>query len=452
MALGRRAMSGKRAARWWMLAAIASLAWVFGARLGSPPDGWDQTQPKTVSYTTDIVVNGRWILPIERGEEPATKPPLFNWIATPAVHILGCESDFGHRLPSMLALAVAWLAIARLGNALDAAGGALGWVAATILPASYAIAKLGALARPDMLLALWILLGWMSITAALVGAPPRRRLVAAFWICAALAVLTKGPAAIVLPAYLAVAGRVVTGTWRAAWKLELWWGLAIPVVAGAAWVMAVYRIDPSHVRDTLWEAELYGRVTGTGPEGGGGGAARWITSLPNLPFYYLVRFAPWSIAAIVAMVVVARGAGTARIRPWLSGATALTIVVVIVFSLSAGKRADYLAVAYAPGALLAAWWLTRGGPRAIVVQSWVVPTLAAAALAVLTMVELRRPGEPYRGFSGDATAFIRSAREVIDADPAPVVFRHAGESHLQAYLGGELCRLRRAPRRGVRHA
>ena len=48
----------------------------------------DQAQPKTVSYTTDIIANGRWILPIELGEHKATKPPLYNWLAAPAVKAL----------------------------------------------------------------------------------------------------------------------------------------------------------------------------------------------------------------------------------------------------------------------------------------------------------------------------------------------------------------------------
>ena len=52
--------------------AMAALVVLFVGRVLGPSDLWDQTQPKTVSYTTDIIVHGgsHWILPIERGVEP----------------------------------------------------------------------------------------------------------------------------------------------------------------------------------------------------------------------------------------------------------------------------------------------------------------------------------------------------------------------------------------------
>ncbi|MEE9608696.1 MAG: hypothetical protein V3U03_13225, partial [Myxococcota bacterium] len=79
---------------------IAALVWAVAARVSGPSDLWDQTQPRTVSYTTDILVNGgsHWILPMEPGRRPATKPPLYNWMAAPAVKLLGFPSELGHKL------------------------------------------------------------------------------------------------------------------------------------------------------------------------------------------------------------------------------------------------------------------------------------------------------------------------------------------------------------------
>src|SRR5438046_7644326 len=42
-------------------------------------------QPRTVSYTADIVVNGRWLLPRDMFGHVATKPPLVNWMAVAVV-------------------------------------------------------------------------------------------------------------------------------------------------------------------------------------------------------------------------------------------------------------------------------------------------------------------------------------------------------------------------------
>ncbi|MCH8152894.1 MAG: hypothetical protein IH830_11050 [Planctomycetes bacterium] len=107
-----------------VVCSMAALLWSIAARVLGPSDVWDQTQPKTVSYTTDIIVNGghHWILPMECAEYPATKPPLYNWLAVPMVKVLGFSSDLAHKFPSVIALCLCWLAVVRLGRRLDAAG------------------------------------------------------------------------------------------------------------------------------------------------------------------------------------------------------------------------------------------------------------------------------------------------------------------------------------------
>src|SRR6266481_2896872 len=55
-------------------------------------------QPRTVSYTADIVVNGRWLLPRDMLGGPATKPPLVNWLAAPVV-ALGFWTEWAAKWP-----------------------------------------------------------------------------------------------------------------------------------------------------------------------------------------------------------------------------------------------------------------------------------------------------------------------------------------------------------------
>ena len=151
---------------------MAALLWAVIGRVTGPSDTWDQRQPRTVSYTTDMLVNGgrHWILPVEAGRQPATKPPLYNWLAAPVVALAGFSSEVAHKFPSLAAICVCWLAMVRLGRWLDpAGGGSLGWVAGMMFVANYAVFKLGYLARPDMLLVMWLLGGWMSATAVLTG-------------------------------------------------------------------------------------------------------------------------------------------------------------------------------------------------------------------------------------------------------------------------------------------
>src|SRR5256886_16934469 len=55
-------------------------------------------QPRTVSYTADIVVNGRWLLPRDMFGHVATKPPLANRMAVPVV-ALGFWQEWAVKWP-----------------------------------------------------------------------------------------------------------------------------------------------------------------------------------------------------------------------------------------------------------------------------------------------------------------------------------------------------------------
>src|SRR5947208_3959287 len=59
-------------------------------------------QPRTVSYTADIVVNGRWLLPRDMFGHVATKPPLVNWMAV-AVVALGFWKEWAVKWTSVSA-------------------------------------------------------------------------------------------------------------------------------------------------------------------------------------------------------------------------------------------------------------------------------------------------------------------------------------------------------------
>src|SRR2546421_11191454 len=65
-------------------------------------------QPRTVSYTADIIVNGRWLLPRDMLGHVATKPPLVNWMAAPVV-ALGFWQEWAAKWPMVAATLFATL-------------------------------------------------------------------------------------------------------------------------------------------------------------------------------------------------------------------------------------------------------------------------------------------------------------------------------------------------------
>jgi len=429
-------------ARLYAVLAVSALLCVLGARILGPSDAWDQTQPVTIAYTTDMLVNGRWILPADHHGKPATKPPLYNWLAAPAVAAAGHASELAHKLPSVVALVLCFVVVVVLGHRVipGATTNGAGWLAGVMFVANYTIFKLGYLARPDMLLVLWMLLGWAAATALLVPRDDVRRrwLALAFWGCVGLAAMTKGPAALPLVLYAIVAPRLVTGRWGASRVFGWSWGPALALVGISAWLYAVWRTAPDHMTEALWWREIVGHVTGIGPSPHGPMAL--ITTAADMPWYYVARFEPWCIFAIAAagrLWTRSAAAGPRRWQSmgppgvWLHGVVIFVVLMIATYTLVANKRADYLAPVYAPSTLLAAWWLLQAPSW----RRWLPVVFAPAALACLVIYNTLEPSAPFRGFGNTITDFAGVVDAHVEADPAPVVCWNTGITHFESFLG-----------------
>jgi hypothetical protein len=263
----------------------------------------------------------------------------------------------------------------------------------------------------------------------------------------ALAGLAKGPPAFLAIIYAAVAARVFGGSWRTVHRLRWWWGLPAVVLVVGAWVVAVWRIDPDHLTRELWHNEIYGRITGQAATTDYVGPADWLIGLPSPIGHFVSRFFPWSIAATLMLIWLARRRRPegprnvhsipAVAHPWIIGATVYLLVVIGFFALSAGKRADYIAPALPPASLLAAWWLLRCPPRIAARQPHLIVLTAAVTLGALTwanQVQLDS-NAPTTDFSANISRFITAASHELAARPAPVGFQWTMRSHLKAYLG-----------------
>jgi 4-amino-4-deoxy-L-arabinose transferase-like glycosyltransferase len=429
----------------WVLAAVTVAAGL-GLRLLGSSDLYHQTQPRTVSYTTDILVSGRWILPLERGVVPATKPPLYNWVAAPVVAVLGHSSEVAHRMPSILSFFAIVVLTFHIAGRMIPGTSVAAPLAVVMLTGNYAMYKLGALARPDMLLTLWLSIAWWSATRVMLAESPSRREVMVFWLAVALAWITKGPAAIVPIVYALVGPRVVGGRWSLNRRFAWWWGLPASMAPFAAWLFAVYQIAPDHVLSTLWHDEVYSRVVGATDSDGTRGVPLILQTAFHMPLYYVLRFAPWSVLSIVAMIHLWRRDRTGNLnwhvitphRPgggaWMHAAAAWIVIVLVVFTLSAGKRADYIASAFPPGAVLVAWWCVIAPIRRSIALR-LAPAAALACIGLFAVVDSRESHAPQPGYGNAIRSFIRQAETAIDANPAPVAFWNIGASHIMAALG-----------------
>ena len=76
--------------------ARASIPWVLLAglfvvmlwsRMIQPGDLHDDDQSKTMAYTVDMIRNHQFALPRDMYRQPATKPPMYNWLTIPFLYV-----------------------------------------------------------------------------------------------------------------------------------------------------------------------------------------------------------------------------------------------------------------------------------------------------------------------------------------------------------------------------
>ncbi|MEM7808859.1 MAG: phospholipid carrier-dependent glycosyltransferase, partial [Planctomycetota bacterium] len=244
------------------LLVLLSCQWLFTADL------YFKDQPKTVSYTADIVLHGRLALPRDMLHQPATKPPLYNWIGSVAVIVTGSWHPFVLKLPSVLgavgtAGVLAWL-VRRFGGSWTLAS-----LAAVLWLNNRTAVDLAFRARPDMLQAFFLTAAFAVACVLLLPneRPTRDRWWAfAFWASVSAAALTKGPMALLaiafgllLPLTLGRPGDVR--------RLRPLIGLPLCLLPVGAWLLAAWMTDADHVRRVLLGAELVDRIGTATPEG-----------------------------------------------------------------------------------------------------------------------------------------------------------------------------------------
>jgi 4-amino-4-deoxy-L-arabinose transferase-like glycosyltransferase len=348
---------------------------------------WDLDEALWGSTTVEMARRGDWIVPWHNDEVSTHKPPLMFWVMLVGSGLCG-ENEFGFRIGSAVFGILTALVVYRLGARL--ACRQVGLVAAIACLTAVNLVLISRAANPDIELTF---LGVAALTifvhscrteggSSAASWPPQGRigrlpLVAAIalYVVLGLAVLTKGPLGVALPAValglfvwwhnLAVsrearAGRalgsriaaVIAEGWRAAWGLRPLTALVVVLVVAGPWYVLVHErsggafgadfIGIHHVQRFLEPMEGH-----RGP---------LFFYLPAL----LVGMFPWSMFAIPTALDTAR-----RLRGAAAGrATAMLLVTWLatwigIFSLAQTKLPNYILPAYPAAALLVALFLVE---------------------------------------------------------------------------------------------
>jgi len=251
----------------------------------------DPDEAHYAELTREMLQAGNWLVPLLDGVPFIDKPVLFHWLQGVSMWLLG-ESELAVRLPSAVA-AVGLFALTRwVGRALfGAAVGEWGAVMFATIPATFALASIGLL---DMVYTMFLFGAFGCLLVASQEGCPRLvasqegcprlvasqegcpRLVASQERCPrlgesglrveiagyallALAVMTKGPVALLLVGLFCCAAWIAGGELRARigrlhWKS----GLLIAAIAAAPWFVWMYvRFGEAFIQGYVLAGNLY---------------------------------------------------------------------------------------------------------------------------------------------------------------------------------------------------
>lgn len=236
----------------------------------------------------EMVANADWIVPRLDGVRYFEKPPLGYWITAASISVLG-ENRVAVRLPSALAAGLTALIVSGLmtRTARDGRAGLLAAAATLSMILVYVVGTLNVL---DMLFASLVTATVAAFFMAAEARPVReeRRWLAVAGLAAALAFLTKGFLALVLPALVAVPYLIWQRRARDILRLP-WIPLVTCAIVLAPWAAAIglrerdfwrYFVFEEHLRRFASDDAQHGRPFWFYLPVLIGGALPWIAFLP----------------------------------------------------------------------------------------------------------------------------------------------------------------------------
>lgn len=362
-----------------LLAALFALLWFSTLdyrKLIKPDEG------RYAEIAREMAQSGDWVTPRLNGIKYFEKPPLQYWMTAAAFRAFG-ENEWTARL---------WSAITGFAGVLLAAftaarlfGPRAAWLAAIVLASSLWWVLMGHLNTLDMGFAFFLqaaLAGFLLGQTAARGSAAERNAMLAAWAAAALAVLSKGLAGLVLPGLVLVAYCAVQRDWRVLARLHPVGGIALFLIICAPWFTAVQMANPEFAR-FFFIHEHFQRFTSDAH-------SRTQPAWYFIPILALALL-PWTGMALHACA----GAWRERTRDFNARRFLVlwAALIFLFFSASGSKLPSYILPILPAFALLAGDWLCRAAPRALAWHAGVVGVLAVAAAALVPVLGTRAGGE-----------------------------------------------------------
>jgi 4-amino-4-deoxy-L-arabinose transferase-like glycosyltransferase len=340
----------------WAVLILATLYVCYFSHLGAigfvGPD-----EPRYAWIARDMAETGDWVTPRLYGKPWFEKPPLFYWGAAACFKLFGV-SEAAARLPSAISALLATLALAWLALRFYGAETAR-WVL-LLLPTTVGMIGFSHAAATDMPFSGMLTIAMVCAAVVLRLGPAeegraspaptnlatRWTAVLFFGIFLGLAVLAKGPAAIILCGGAVFFWALFTKRWRDAFRLFHPAAIAAFCVTALPWYILCARRNPDFFRIFIIEHNFKRFLT---PE---------FQHIQPFWFYapvLLIALFPWSIAYVALLVQARRAPNRAE---WINSPGLFlgswAVFPIVFFSFSKSKLPGYILPAVLPLGLLLA--------------------------------------------------------------------------------------------------
>mgnify|MGYP002630591402 CR=1 FL=1 len=269
----------------WLTYSSILMVYVMGANL----DVMEVDAAQYASISLEMLKSGEFLQVLDRGQDYLDKPPLLFWLSAVSFKFFGVGS-WQYKLPSILFSLLAIFSTFKLGKRLYNAK--IGHHAAMILGGSLAMIMISNDIKTDTILVSSIVFSIWMLVSYLESHHLKYILGAAIGI--SIAILTKGPIGLMMPA-LAIGGHLVL---KKQWKPLLDWRWLLLIIGVGALLLpmclGLYQQYGAEGLKFFFWTQSFGRITGE---------SSWQNNTTPLYFFhvFLWSFLPWTLIAIGAL-------------------------------------------------------------------------------------------------------------------------------------------------------
>ncbi|MGH7914472.1 MAG: ArnT family glycosyltransferase, partial [Candidatus Binataceae bacterium] len=344
---------------------------LFLVNLGGYPF-YTKGEPREAVTVLNMLHGGGFILPLRAGIEVPSKPLLMHWLAAIISMMAGGISEWTVRMPSGLfaigGMLAAYLYMRRLFD------DRIGFLTALILGTTVQYLQAGSGARVDMTLTFFMEIAFFEFILIAEGLTARRM---TLYFAIAMAILSKGPVGLVLPAAVALVWIAIEGRWKLLHEMRLGRGAALVVLLAGGWYLAAAITGGMpFVHKQILAENLFRFIHDSAFHEG-----------HAHPFYYMegalmAGFMPWTPLLLIVFMQAARR--PRKMDPRLSYLMVWFVVVLLFYNLPQSKRGVYLLALYPALAALLAIYVEAAARVVDVSVNWIrwLSQLAAVVFAL----------------------------------------------------------------------